>query len=219
VTSIYLEVGKKRVFAAAIDWPGWARSGRDEAQAIEALRAAAPRYMAVARTARVKFGPADTQEFEVVERLPGSMTTDFGAPGAVPAFDAESVDPREAKRLVALVNASWTIFLDVVSTAPLELRKGPRGGGRNRDKIVEHVVNAEWAYARKLGLRSEAAQPRPDDEAAVAAFRSAISKALLEGMTSGEAVARGSWPPRYAARRVAWHVLDHAWEIEDKSPP
>jgi hypothetical protein len=26
-------------------------------------------------------------------------------------------------------------------------------------------------------------------------------------------------PPRYAIRRIAWHVLDHAWEIEDKSDP
>jgi hypothetical protein len=218
VTAIYFEVGKKRVFAAAIDWPGWTRAGRDEAQAIEALRAAAPRYAVAAREAGVKFGTSETEEFEVVERLPGSMTTDFGAPGAVPASDAEPVDQAEAKRLVALVNASWTVFSNVVATAPLELRKGPRGGGRNRDKIVEHVVSAEWAYARKLGLRSEAGQPRPVDGAAVAAFRSAMSTALQEGMTSVEPVARGSWPARYAARRVAWHVLDHAWEIEDKSP-
>jgi hypothetical protein len=27
------------------------------------------------------------------------------------------------------------------------------------------------------------------------------------------------WPPRYAARRIAWHALDHAWEIEDRSEP
>jgi hypothetical protein len=24
------------------------------------------------------------------------------------------------------------------------------------------------------------------------------------------------WAPRYFARRVAWHMLDHAWEIEDR---
>jgi hypothetical protein len=26
------------------------------------------------------------------------------------------------------------------------------------------------------------------------------------------------WPPRYVVRRAAWHVLDHAWEIEDRIP-
>ena len=25
------------------------------------------------------------------------------------------------------------------------------------------------------------------------------------------------WPHRYAARRIAWHVLDHAWEMEDRA--
>jgi hypothetical protein len=25
------------------------------------------------------------------------------------------------------------------------------------------------------------------------------------------------WLPRYFVRRVAWHALDHAWEIEDRA--
>jgi hypothetical protein len=25
------------------------------------------------------------------------------------------------------------------------------------------------------------------------------------------------WPARYAAHRIAWHALDHAWEIEDRT--
>jgi hypothetical protein len=37
----------------------------------------------------------------------------------------------------------------------------------------------------------------------------------------GELAERGPrggirWPARYYVRRAAWHVLDHAWEIEDR---
>lgn len=35
----------------------------------------------------------------------------------------------------------------------------------------------------------------------------------------GAPVVEKGWPPRYAARRIAWHVLDHAWQIEDRSGP
>src|SRR5690349_9971305 len=48
VTDVYLEVGKKRVFACAADWPGWCRSGRDEEQALEALTTSASRYAVLA---------------------------------------------------------------------------------------------------------------------------------------------------------------------------
>jgi hypothetical protein len=26
------------------------------------------------------------------------------------------------------------------------------------------------------------------------------------------------WTPLFAARRAAWHALDHAWELEDRLP-
>ena len=41
--------------------------------------------------------------------------------------------------------------------------------------------------------------------------------AVLGLASDGAAPLPGGWPVRYAARRIAWHVLDHAWEIEDKS--
>jgi hypothetical protein len=210
--AVYLEVGAKRVFAGALDWPGWCRSGRDEGGALEALAAAAPRYGAVAARAGVPF-PSGAS-FEVQERLPGSMTTDFGAPGAVPAFDATPLTGEQARAMAALVRASWAVLDDAVAGAPAELRKGPRGGGRDRDRVFEHVVAAESSYSRKIGVRHPA--PAPGDRAAVASLRAAIAEVLgaaLDGAAAGE---RG-WPRRYAARRIAWHVLDHAWEIEDRS--
>ena len=210
MTRVYLEVGKRRVFASAADWPGWTRAGKDEKAALEALAAAAPRYAHAARAARIPFAP--TAKFDVVERLPGDATTEFGAPGAIANAESKRLTKKEAGRLSALVAASWSVLDRVVEKAPASLRKGPRGGGRDRDKIVEHVLGAETMYARKLGLR--VLQPAGGDAAAVREFRNAIVAGLRAG-TKG--VTERGWPARYAARRMAWHVLDHAWEIEDRS--
>ncbi len=35
--NVYLEIGKKKVFASAMDWPGWSRAGRSEEQALLVL--------------------------------------------------------------------------------------------------------------------------------------------------------------------------------------
>jgi hypothetical protein len=209
-TRVYLEVGQRRVFASAADWPGWARAGKDEKSALEALATAAPRYAPVSKAARIAFVPGGS--LDVVERLPGNATTDFGAPGAIAKAESKRLTKKEAGRLSALVAASWTVFDRVVESAPATLRKGPRGGGRDRDEIVTHVLDAETMYARKLGLRLK--PPAAGDSAAVREFRNAIVAGLRAG-TKG--VTEGGWPARYVARRMAWHVLDHAWEIEDRA--
>jgi hypothetical protein len=103
----------------------------------------------------------------------------------------------------------------VVAKAPAELRKGPRGGGRDRDKIADHIIDAESAYTPKLGLKLRT--PKRDDAAGVAASRKAILDAILSS-AGGPQTGEKRWPPRYVARRTAWHLLDHAWEIEDRSP-
>lgn len=213
-TPVYLELGRKRIFACALDWPGWCRSGKDEEQALAALAASAPRYAVVAVEAGVGLPPEMAGAFEVVERLPGSGTTDFGAPDKPAARDGEPISMDEAERIAALVAASWRVFHRAVSRAPAELAKGPRGGGRDRDAIVEHVLAAETAYARKIGVRQR--QPEAGDATAVAALRDAILDALRGSHQTTASGERG-WPPRYAARRIAWHVVDHAWEIEDRA--
>jgi hypothetical protein len=209
-TRVFLEVGQRRVFASAADWPGWTRSGKDENAAMEALAVAAPRYAAVPKAARIAFAPGEG--FDVVERLPGDATTDFGAPSAIARAELKRLTKKDAGRLSALVSASWTVLDRMVEKAPASLRKGPRGGGRDRDAVVEHVLGAETAYARKLGLRLK--QPAAGDAAAVREHRNAIVAGLRAG-TRG--VTDGGWPARYAARRIAWHAIDHAWEIEDRS--
>jgi len=142
-TPVYLELGSKKVFACALEWPGWARSGRDEDAATAALAAYAERYRPVPAEAGVRFPKSAGDDLEVVERLPGSATTDFGAPDAKAAADYRPLTKAAAERLAALVAASWTVFDRTVAGTPAELRKGPRGGGRDRDRMVEHVLGSD----------------------------------------------------------------------------
>jgi hypothetical protein len=213
---VYLQLGRTRVFACAFAWPGWCRRAKTEELALDALADYAGRYAPVAARAGLRF-PASLPPFEVVERIPPPGGTafsgvDFGTIDRACARDADPLTAAEAGRLAALVEASWATLDDVVAAAPEQLRKGPRGGGRDRDKVVEHVLGAETAYARKFGLRLR--QPAANDRAAVASARAEIAAALRAARGTPDAT---SWPPRYAARRIAWHVLDHAWEIEDRS--
>jgi hypothetical protein len=213
-TAVYLETGSKRVFACAVEWPGWCRVGKDETLALEALEAYASRYARVAREAGVDF--PKTIGFEIVERRPGDVSTDFGVPGKISEADAASLTPKARERLAALVEAAWTVFDKVAANAPQELRKGPRGGGRDRDKIKEHVLGADIGYAYQIGVDVRANRPEVDDKRAIQALRNAVLD-VLRGPKDPTPNIKRPWPRRYAARRIAWHALDHAWEIEDRS--
>lgn len=90
--AIYLEVGAKRTFASAVDWPGWSRVARSEQEAITALASYGDRYKAVVRSAAPKFtAPKDTSEFKIVKRLKGNAGTDFGVPSLGLPSDDEPV--------------------------------------------------------------------------------------------------------------------------------
>ena len=150
---VYLEIGKKRTFAGAVQWPGWCRSGRDESAALQALFEYGPRYGRVVSGAKLGFrAPLTLPTLVVRERLAGNAITDFGAPGLAPAADARAVDASEVRRLQALLRACWRAF-DAATKAARgkELRKGPRGGGRDTEKIIRHVLGAEAAYLGQLG--------------------------------------------------------------------
>ncbi len=217
--AVFLEIGQTRTFAGAIDWPGWCRSGRGEAAALQALIDYGPRYARAIRSARLNFSPPPhVTALKIVERQPGNATTDFGAPDAALASDELPVSDDELRRLQALLKASWKTFDSAAKAAAgRELSKGPRGGGRDLDAIVKHVVMAEVAYLGRLGVKvsatGEAAQAQPQ-----------VRQAALEGLelsAHGQIPARGPrgglrWLPRRFVRRAAWHILDHAWEIEDR---
>jgi len=214
-TRVYVELGAKRTFACALDWPGWARSAPRraamgdpdaEAAALEAFAGYLGRYASVVAAGTTGVEAPSVDRLEVVQRLPGDMTTDFGAPGSIPDVDSAPLPDGEAARLGQLLGACWTYLDAVAAAAPAELRKGPRGGGRDRDAVVAHVIEAERSYLRKLGVSTGKAVAPADWRAQ-----------LLDGLSGRRPVPIGSWPLRYLVRRTAWHVLDHAWEIEDRS--
>ena len=217
----YVELGAKRVFAGALDWPGWCRRGSDEGSALEALFAYAPRYAGVLKGSGVRFpAPARASMIEVVERLTGDATTDFGAPSIAPEADARPIDRPWLARQEKILVASWRAFDRAVEGVSGALEKGPRGGGRELEAIVAHVVGAEASYVRKIGARApsfegaDAGTAREDERAIVL---EALDRALTDGIPERGPRGGAMWSAPYFVRRAAWHVLDHAWEIEDRS--
>lgn len=199
VHRVYLESGEKRVFAVSLDWPGWARQGRHADEAIERLLEYAPRYGAIVAQDFADDG------LTVVGTIPGNATTDFGAPRVTGPWDDVASGPVVRDAHLAVLRRCWTYFDAVVAGSPATLLKGPRGGGRDRDEIVDHVREAERHYAPKIGAR---VAPRTDWSAQRAQVESSLR--LHDG--------HQTWPVDYALRIIAWHVVDHAWEIEDRRP-
>ncbi|HET9416381.1 MAG TPA: hypothetical protein VFP30_02460 [Candidatus Limnocylindria bacterium] len=215
---VVLEVAAKRSFASALDWPGWARSGKSPDEALERLAAYADRYAVVAERAHDGF-PASVrvEDLEITQRVRGGSGTEFGVPGVASSVELEAPTPAQLKRDIALLDAVWELFDEVsAARAGTQLKLGPRGGGRQVAKIVEHVQEAEAAYLHQLGWKV----PKPRPSAAD------VRRAFVEGVrlrAAGKPLPEPNrvhtpWEPRYAIRRAAWHTLDHAWEIEDRSP-
>ena len=217
---VFAERGRTRTFAGAKDWPGWCRSGRSEMEALARLLSVGPRYAGVVRPLGLAFQPpAVLQQFLVDERVTGSATTDFGAPDAALAADADSVAPEECLRLVWILTGCFRAFEAAAQAGECRaLRKGPRSGGRQLPAIVLHVLEANCAYLQKLAWR-----PRPVTGTPVESLHR-LEAEVAEALTAAaagrlpRAGPRGGrlWTPRFFARRAAWHLLDHAWEIEDR---
>ncbi|MFC3687059.1 hypothetical protein [Aquipuribacter hungaricus] len=206
-TRVLLEHGARWVFASALDHPGWARRGKGEDAALQALASYEERYRAVVGDDLCR--PGAGAHLQVVESAPGTATTDFGAPDAKGEADLEPLDAAGSARLVTVLTACWDALDAVVARAPAELTRGPRGGGRDRDKVRDHVQEAERSYGRTIGVRVPPRTPWPEQR-----------ELLLTGVVAGVGAPPPTtgWPVRYWARRAAWHVLDHAWEIEDRTP-
>jgi hypothetical protein len=215
--AVTVEHTAKKTFASAADWPGWSRGGKTEELALEALAAYADRYRPVAAAAGLDF-PATVRldDLDLVERTEGSSGTEFGVPSKPTERDGRPVTADEADRLARVVEAAWATFDRIAAAAPEELRKGPRGGGRNTAKVIAHVMDADRAYANEMGIKIR--QFAPGDRAPVAAMRASMLE-VIRAARDGAPLGGRHWPARYAAHRVAWHALDHAWEIEDRTEP
>ena len=215
-TRVYLELSKRRTFAGAVDWPGWTRAGKTENDALYALVAYGERYRESIGGRAGGIGlPSTTADLEIVERLAGNATTEFGAPGVIPDVDRAQVTDVELAHLLDLLAGAWDAFASSAKRAAgKELGpSGPRGGGRSLARMVAHVAEADAAYVRAVG---GSAEDGTDWNSVQEAFRQAcIARAHGELPDKGP---RGGerWPARYAIRRSAWHALDHAWEVEDR---
>jgi hypothetical protein len=219
---VYVEIGQTRTFAGALDWPGWCRSGRDEARALQALYEYGPRYARALQPTPLQFhAPSEVSELVVVERLTGNATTNFGAPNLALPYDTMPIDPTELERWQEVLKACWRTFDTAVHAAiGQRLRTGPRGGGRDLSKVIEHVRGVDASYLTSLGGVLPPSEEHTPSQALMP-LRQAILTQLLAAV-SGEVPARGPrggvrWAPRYFVRRLAWHELDHAWEIEDRA--
>jgi hypothetical protein len=207
------EIGKKRVVAVPFDWPGWDRPGKSEELALEALGNYRPRYRKVAMLAGLHEEFDAAGAFDVVERIEYPSTVDFGGYSSRPAA-AETVQMTDAEceRKLALLRAAWTYFDQTWPSVSEELRKGPRGGGRDRDKIVVHTYAAETDYSQRVGVRTSIEQSLDP------VGRQEHRRAFVEALRAYNAENRkpSSWTVPFIIRRATYHMLDHAWEMEHK---
>jgi hypothetical protein len=210
-----LEQGKKkRIVACAFDWPGWDRSARLGGDVLAVLDAYRPRYAKVADLAGfgAEFGAAG--ELDVVERLDGiGMTDYYGLSGRPAAPEKDPMTDAACERKIALLRASWSTFDNTAARVSAELRKGPRGGGWEKDRIIRHVNGAEIdEFAPKVGVKVPL--DTRDDAEALRAYRDAFAESIREHHARGEPAR--SWALQFLIRRCSWHMLDHAWELEDR---
>jgi len=212
---VTLEVGPhgKKVVAVAPDWPGLERGANTGEAAVERLQSYLPRYATVAKRAGMDAQFAASTTVDVVEHYPGTGSTDFwGISFAFSGLDRHDMSREVLERELTLLQACWAFFDDVRVRVSAELQKGPRGGGRDRDRIVRHTLVAEQDWAAKLGVRTPEGALLTDE--GLSAHRDAYRNAIRAFHAEGK-LAR-TWPLRYLIRHTAYHTLDHAWEMEDK---
>jgi len=214
---VTLEVGPKGRKAAAVapDWPGLERGATTGEAAVETLRSYLPRYAAVAKLAGMEAQFAAISDVDVVEQYQGSGSTDFwGISFAFSSIDKRDMSSQELERELSLMQACWTFFDGVRSRVSAEMRKGLRGGGRDRDVIVRHILgNEQHHWANKVGVHTPQEVVISDDEG-LRGWRGAYCTAIRTFHAEGR-MAR-TWPLRYLIRHTAYHTMDHSWEMEDK---
>lgn len=212
---LILEMGKKRrVVAGAMDWPGLDRWGTSEDSAVERLLSYVPRYAGVAERAGLASEFERARAVEVVERVPGSSSTDFWGFAHVPSqIEGEVLSPADLERRLELLRACWAYFDDTAARVSPELRPGPRSPGRSRGQIIRHVyLNEPEQWSRKVEVRT------PLDDVLAPEGLTRHRKAYLDAIRAYNVEGRPArtWPIQFLVRRTAHHVMDHAWELEDR---
>jgi hypothetical protein len=210
----------KKVVAFAVDWPGWSRGAKTPELALGLLETYRDRYRPVAVAAGLSDEFDAGGPLEVAEDRVGPGSTDFwGISFAASGFESEPMDDAEIDRKIELLRACWGYFDAVAARVSADMRRGPRGGGRDRDQIVRHTIRAESEeFAKRLGLRVPergALSPK-----GLRDYRE-IYVATMRTYNVGEGKRMRSWNLPFLIRHSAFHSMDHAWEMEDKdlTPP
>jgi hypothetical protein len=214
---VILELGKaRRIVAGAMDWPGLDRWGTSEEDALRKLRSYVPRYAPVAEGAGRAAAFPRTPDVEVIERVPGSSSTDFWGIAHVPSqVEGGILSPADLERRLELLRACWAFFDEVAARVPEDLVPAGRSGGRSRDRIIRHVYGTEPEnFSRKVEVRT------PLDVVLTPTGLDSHREQYLDAIRAYNADARPArtWPIQFLLRRTAQHVMDHAWELEDRDP-
>ncbi|HEY5628457.1 MAG TPA: hypothetical protein VIR16_03015 [Candidatus Limnocylindrales bacterium] len=206
----------KRSVAFSLDWPGWSRGAKRPELALDALEAYRERYRRVATLAGLGDEFDAAGPLEVVEDRVGTGSTDFwGISFAPSSAELDPMDDAALERAITLLRAAWAYFDGVAARVSPEMRRGSRGGGRNRDEIIEHTIrNESEDFAKRIGLRVAEGSVRTPEE--LRAYRDAYV-AAMRAYNAGQAPRRmQTWTLAFLIRHSAFHTLDHAWEMEDK---
>ncbi len=204
----------KRWVAVAADWPGLERGGKTEAEALRKLARYLPRYLPVAKRVRLGSELAAQTSVAVIGRYPGTGSTDFWGISFAPSpLDRLPYDAPTFDRQVRLLRAAWAEFDETAARVSAELRPGVRGGGRSRDEIVRHVLATEAGdFSKRVKAKSELEDLRTP--AGLARHRDRYVGAMRAWYAEDKPL--GNWTIPYLLRHTAYHVLDHAWEMQDR---
>ena len=214
---VILEIGRsRRVVAGATDWPGLDRWGTSEDASIEKLLSYVPRYAPIAERAGRAAEFARARDIDVIERVPGSSSTDFWGIAHVPSqVEAGILSPAELERRLDALQACWAWFDDVTSRVTGELLPAARGGGRTREQVIRHTYASEpEQMTRKVEVRTAREVVLTPD--GLARHRQETLDAIRAWNAEGKAAR--TWPIQFLIRRIAHHVTDHGWEMEDRRP-
>ena len=212
---VILEIGKKRkIAAAAYEWPGLDRWGTSEDSALAKLESYVARYAPVAERAGLTTAFKRSSDLEVIERVPGSSSTDFWGVAHIPSeTEREVLSAKDLERRLTLLRAVWEFFDYTAARVSAELRPQPRGGGRTREQIIRHtILNEPDQFSKKVEVRTPFEVALTPDGLAVhrEQFLDAIRAYNAEGRPAR------TWPIQFLIRRSAQHMMDHAWELEDR---
>ena len=206
----------KRFVAFALDWPGWSRGAKDADLALETLESYRERYRPIAQIAGMAGEFEAAGPLEITEERVGTGSTDFWGISFSPSSTEHGpMSDAEFDRAVTLLRACWEFFDGVAARVSPEMRRGPRGGGRDRDRIIRHTIrNESEEFAKQVGIRI------PEEAALSPAGLQQHRKDYVIAMrayNAGEVTRKmRSWTLPFLIRHSAFHTLDHAWEMEDK---